>query len=63
MRSGECVKVLCDFNDINLFNIYFENDLSVDTYESSLGKEDWSRIYDHEIFYKSFDFQECFKTK
>jgi hypothetical protein len=58
-RSGESVKALCEFNDINLFKTFFADDLNIENINSTNND---CRIFDYETFYKSVNFKECFKT-
>jgi Leucine-rich repeat (LRR) protein len=58
-RSGESVKTLCVFNDINLFKTFFADDLNIENINST---NDDCRIFDYETFYKSVNFKECFET-
>jgi Leucine-rich repeat (LRR) protein len=58
IRSGASVKALCEFNKIELFSKFFEQDLDV---KNKSNTNNDCRIHDYETFYKSVNFENCFK--
>jgi Leucine-rich repeat (LRR) protein len=59
-RSGESVEYLCEFDDVSLFNVFFNYDLCI-TKREETSNDNSSRIHDYLDFYKSIDFKECFR--
>ena len=55
MRSGDSVKSFCKFNDISLFNVFFEHDLNIKDLKNDK-ESNQSRIYDHKTFYTTINF-------
>jgi Leucine-rich repeat (LRR) protein len=58
LRSGECVMYLSEFNDVSLFDVFFNYDLSIKEEQKQF--DNASRIYDYLAFYRSIDFETCF---